>query len=333
MKTEIRRIEIETAGATVRAMSTRSPREAERSRTGQVIDGRAIASGLKAEVAREVKELHDDGITAGIATLLIGRHYPARAYEQRIGKMAAELGVTWCRRRLPEDAAQREVLAEIGRLNADPAVSGMLILRPVPAHIREEDIFTALEPAKDIEAVHPENAGLLALGRPRYVPSTPAAVFHVLDRWLDVAGEDRAEFYHRSLITVVGRSSNVGMPAVSLAYDRQAAVDSVDEWASRTGQLGLYTRRADVLIVAAGVPGLIRAEHVRQGAVVLDVGINRITDPATGKGRLVGDVQFDVVASRTRAITPVPGGIGPVTDVWVIRNTVAAARNAGARPA
>jgi Tetrahydrofolate dehydrogenase/cyclohydrolase, catalytic domain/Methylenetetrahydrofolate reductase len=137
----------------------RSARDAERSRTGQVIDGRTIARGLKAEVAREVKELHDDGITAGIATLLIGGDYPARAYEQRIGKMAAELGVAWYQRRLPEDAAQHEVLAEIARLNADPAVSGMLILRAVPAHIQEEDIFTALEPAKDIEAVHPENAG------------------------------------------------------------------------------------------------------------------------------------------------------------------------------
>jgi 5,10-methylene-tetrahydrofolate dehydrogenase/methenyl tetrahydrofolate cyclohydrolase len=222
----------------------RSARDAEPSRTGQVIDGRTIARG----------------ITAGIATLLIGGDYPARAYEQRIGKMAAELGVAWYQRRLPE----------------------------------EEDIFTALEPAKDIEAVHPENAGLLALGRPPYVPSTPAAVFHVLDRWLDAAGEDRAEFHHRSLITVVGRSGNIGQPAVSLAYDRQAAVDSVDEWASRTGQLGLYTRRADVLIVAAGVPGLIRAEHVRQGAIVLDVehaawaAVRALLDPTAEGGQLWG---------------------------------------------
>jgi methylenetetrahydrofolate dehydrogenase (NADP+)/methenyltetrahydrofolate cyclohydrolase len=296
--------------------------------TGQVIDGRAIAGEFNAEVTREVRELYADGRAAGIATLLIGGDYAARAYERRIGAMAAELGVAWFQRRLPGDAGQQEVLAEIRRLNADPAVSGTLILRPAPPHISEEEIFTALDPAKDIEAVHPQNAGLLALGRPRYVPSTPAAVFHILDRWLDEAGEDRAEFYHRSLITVVGRSSNVGKPSVSLAYDRQAAVQSVDEWASRTGQLGLHTRRADVLIVAAGVPGLIGAEHVRQGAVVLDVGINRVTDPATGTGRLVGDVQFDAVAPRARAITPVPGGIGPVTDAWVIRNTVAAARNA-----
>jgi methylenetetrahydrofolate dehydrogenase (NADP+)/methenyltetrahydrofolate cyclohydrolase len=321
-------VRTETAASAAATLAPAATREAGRGQTGPVIDGRAAASALAAEVAREVSELRAGGRTAGIATLLIGGDYAARAYERRIGKMAAKLGVAWYQRRLPGDAAQHEVLDEIGRLNADPAVSGTLILRPVPAHLREAEIFTALEPAKDIEAVHPENAGLLALGRPRYVPSTPAAVFHVLDGWLDAVGEDRADFYHRSLITVVGRSGNVGKPAVSLAYGRQAAVDSVDEWASRTGQLGLYTRRADVLIVAAGVPGLIRAEHVRRGAVVLDVGINRITDPATGTGRLVGDVQFGAVAPRARAITPVPGGIGPVTDVWVIRNTVAAARNA-----
>jgi methylenetetrahydrofolate dehydrogenase (NADP+)/methenyltetrahydrofolate cyclohydrolase len=309
-------------------MTTRLAQEATDHPSWPVIDGRAIARELKASVAREVGSLKDHGIRAGIATVLIGTDYPARAYERRIGKMAAELGVAWHQRQLPEQSTQADVLDEIDALNADPSVSGILVLRPLPSHIREAEIFTALDPVKDIEAVHPENAGLLALGRPRYVPSTPAAVYHVLDEWLEAVGEDKTAFYHRSLITVVGRSSNVGKPAVSLAYSRQAAVDSVDEWASRTGQLGWYTRRADVLIVAAGVPGLIRAEHVREGAIVLDVGINQVTDPATGSGRLVGDVDFDAVAPRARAITPVPGGIGPVTDVWVIRNTVAAAANA-----
>jgi methylenetetrahydrofolate dehydrogenase (NADP+)/methenyltetrahydrofolate cyclohydrolase len=295
---------------------------------GQVIDGRTIAEDLKAEVAREARGLKVSGITAGIATLLIGGDPASRAYERRIARTAEELGVTWHWRRLPADVSQAGVLAEVGRLNDDPAVSGILVLRPVPARISEEDIFTALDPVKDIEAVHPENAGLLALGRPRYVPSTPAAVFHVLDTWLAAAEEDPAAFYHRSQITVLGRSNNVGKPAVSLAYGRQAAVESVDEWASRAGRLGFHTRRADVLIVAAGVPGLIRAEHVREGAIVLDVGINQVTDPATGARRLVGDVDYDTVAPRVRAITPVPGGIGPVTDVQVIRNTVTAARNA-----
>jgi methylenetetrahydrofolate dehydrogenase (NADP+)/methenyltetrahydrofolate cyclohydrolase len=298
---------------------------------GQVIDGRAIAAALKAEVAGETRDLAADGISAGIATLLIGGDPASRAYERRIGNTARDLGVDWQQRRLPADVSQARVLAEIGRLNDDPSVSGILVLRPVPAQISEEDVFTALDPVKDIEAVHPQNAGLLALGQPRYVPSTPAAVFHVLDTWLAAAGEDAAGFYHRAQVTVVGRSNNVGKPAVSLAYARQAAVESVDEWATRSGRLGFHTRRADVLIVAAGVPSLIRAEHVREGAVVLDVGINQVTDPVTGNSRLAGDVDFAAVAPRVRAITPVPGGIGPVTDVQVIRNTVTAARNA-ARP-
>jgi methylenetetrahydrofolate dehydrogenase (NADP+) / methenyltetrahydrofolate cyclohydrolase len=300
--------------------------------TGQVIDGRRIADDLKAEVAWEAKSLEAAGIASRIATLRVGDDYAAQAYERRIGRTAAEVGVTCLHRRLAADVSQGEVLAEIGQLNVSPSVTGVLILRPVPAQICEEDIFTALAPGKDIEAVHPDNAGLLALGRPRCIPSTPAAVFHVLDVWLDAAGEDRASFYHRSLIVVVGRSNNVGKPAVSLAYNRQAAVESVDEWASRTGQLGRHTRRADVLIAAAGVPGLIQAEHIREGAVVLDVGINRVTDPATGDRHLVGDVQFDAVAPRARAITPVPGGIGPVTDIWVVRNTIAAARYLGRPP-
>jgi methylenetetrahydrofolate dehydrogenase (NADP+)/methenyltetrahydrofolate cyclohydrolase len=302
-----------------------------RSMTGQVIDGRKIAGNLKAEVASEARDLKAGGITAGIATVLIGGDAASRAYERRIGRTAAALGVTWQQCRLPADVSQAGVMAEIGRLNADPAVSGILVLRPVPAQISEEDIFTALDPVKDIESVHPENAGLLALGQPRYVPSTPAAVFRVLDAWLTVAGENPAAFYHRSLITVVGRSNNVGKPAVSLACGRGAAVQSVDEWASRSGRLGFYTRRADVLIVAAGVPGLIGAEHVREGSIVLDVGINQVNDPATGTSRLAGDVDFDAVAPRVRAITPVPGGIGPVTDVQVIRNAMAAARNAARR--
>ena len=222
--------------------------------TGQVIDGREIAGDLKAEVAGEVQQFEPPGLTAGIATVLIGGDAasgPMSGASPGPRRNSASPGSgTGLRPMFP----QAGVLAEIGRLNADPAVNGILVLRPVPAQISEEDIFTALDPVKDIEAVHPENAGLLALGQPRYVPSTPAAVFHVLDAWLAAAGEDPAAFYHRSLITVVGRSNNVGKRAVSLAYDRQAAVESVDEWASRAGRLGFHTRRADVIDSTAGVP-------------------------------------------------------------------------------
>lgn len=301
--------------------------------THTVIDGRKIAESRKDELVEDCRRLRADGIACGLATVLVGDRYSSHAYERRLARLAAELGVTYRPVVLDGASTQQQVTAVIDRLNADPEISGILVLRPLPPHISETDVIRRLAPVKDIESVHPHNAGLLALGTPRYVPSTAAAAFHVLDSWLDYAGEDRADFYHRSLIVVVGRSNNVGKPAVSLAYDRQAAVESIDEYASRNNRLGWHTRRADVLIVAAGVPGLIRAEHVRAGAVVLDVGINPVLDPATGRHRLVGDVAYDEVAPRTRAITPVPGGIGPVTDVWLLRSTLAAARALAAEPA
>ena len=309
----------------------------------EIIDGRACARALRAPVAAEVGRLRADGIRCGLATVLAGDDYSARAYERRLRRVAALLSVPYRHVPLPGTATEAEIIAAIVALNADPAVTGVLVLRPLPPGVREPEVFSALSPLKDIESVHPENAGLLALGTPRYVPSTAASVFHLLDTWLDsrpgsseadsAAGSARADFYHRSLIVVVGRSNNVGKPAVSIAYDRQAAVESVDEWASKTGGLGPHTRRADVLIVAAGRPGLIKAEHVKAGAIVIDVGINPVTDPATGRVRMTGDVDFDSVAPRARAVTPVPGGVGPVTDVWLLHNTVRAARLAHAMSA
>jgi methylenetetrahydrofolate dehydrogenase (NADP+)/methenyltetrahydrofolate cyclohydrolase len=296
--------------------------------TAQIIDGRKIAHVLKAEVTAEADDLRAQGTSCGLATVVVGDNYSSRAYERRLGRIATELRVPHEQVDLTADITQDEVLETIRRLNEDPAVSGILVLRPLPSHISEIEVFRALAPEKDIESVHPENVGLLALGTPRFVPSTAASVFHLLDAWLDSVGEDRASFYHRSLIVVVGRSNNVGKPAISLAYDREAAVMSVDEWASKEGRLGWHTRQADVLVVAAGVAGLIRAEHVRAGAVVIDVGINPLEDPATGTVHMVGDVDFDEARARARAIAPAPGGVGPVTDVWLIRNTVAAARAA-----
>jgi methylenetetrahydrofolate dehydrogenase (NADP+) / methenyltetrahydrofolate cyclohydrolase len=293
--------------------------------SAQVIDGRACARRLKENLTEQATRLREDGLSTGLATVMVGDSYSCAAYERRLRRLAAELDVPYAPRQLPEPTTQAELIEVVEQLNAASEVSGILVLRPLPRHIDEAAVFRAISPLKDIEAVHPENAGLLALGVPRFVPSTAASVFHLLDTWLDESGEDRAEFYHRSLIVVVGRSNNVGKPAISLGYDRQATVESVDEWASRTVGLGRHTRRADVLIVAAGKPSLIKAEHVSEGAVVIDVGINPKTG-ANGQVHMVGDVDFDSVAPRVRAITPVPGGVGPVTDVWLLSNTVAAAR-------
>jgi methylenetetrahydrofolate dehydrogenase (NADP+)/methenyltetrahydrofolate cyclohydrolase len=204
-------------------------------------------------------------------------------------------------------------------------VSGILVLRPLPEQISEVALYRVLSPLKDIEAVHPVNAGLLAEGRARFLPSTPSSAFHMLERYLEESGRDSAEFFRRANIVVVGRSNNVGKPAVLLGMARGATVVACDVNSYRAGLLYRHTANADVVIVAAGVPSLVTGEHVKEGVIAVDVGINPVTDPASGKVRLVGDIDYESVAEKAEAITPVPGGVGPITDVWLLRNTVAAA--------
>lgn len=293
----------------------------------RVIDGRALAEELKLRVISEVEELAAGGVRPGLATVLVGEDYAARAYERRVRKLAGELGCRYTCERLPEEAEEADVLAVVGKLNADPRVSGILVLRPLPERVSEPAVYRMLDPLKDIEAVHPVNAGLLALGRPRYVPSTPAACFYLLDRYLKLSGRDPEEYYRSSTVVVVGRSNNVGKPAVSLGFARGATVISCDVNTYRAGRLREQTVRADVLIVAAGVAGLIDESYVREGVIAVDVGINPVADPEGG-GRtiLVGDLDFQSVARKAEALTPVPGGVGPITDVWLLKNTAAAAR-------
>jgi methylenetetrahydrofolate dehydrogenase (NADP+)/methenyltetrahydrofolate cyclohydrolase len=292
----------------------------------RVIDGRGLAAELKERLAAEVAGLRDTEVVPGLATVLVGSPAEADVYERRVRSLAGELGYRYACERLPFDAEEAEVIATVGKLKEDPRVSGILVLKPLPDHVSEANVYRALDPLKDIEAVHPVNAGLLALGRPRYVPSTPAAAFHMLDRYLDGLGCDPAEFYSRSNVVIVGRSNNVGKPAASLAFARNTTVVSCDEHAYNAGRLAEFTSRADVLIVAAGVPELIEKEHVREGVVAIDIGINPVRDPRTGKHGFVGDLTFFGVAARVEALSPVPGGVGPITDVWLLKNTADAAR-------
>ncbi len=294
--------------------------------TATVIDGRRYAADLSTLLADEVEDLATTGVRPGLATVLVGTSYPALAYERRVRRLADKVGCHYVCEALPGDAVEADALAIVGKLGADPRISGILILRPLPAQVSEASLYRALDPVKDIESVHPISAGLLALGRPRYVPSTPASVFHLLDRYLSESGRDPARTYAQSNLVVVGRSANVGKPALMLAMERGATVVSCDEHSHAAGLLFEHTARADILVVAAGVPGLIRAEHVKEGVIAVDVGINAIRDALTGEVRLVGDIDTDDVAPCAEAITPVPGGVGPITDVWLLRNTVSAAR-------
>jgi methylenetetrahydrofolate dehydrogenase (NADP+)/methenyltetrahydrofolate cyclohydrolase len=292
-----------------------------------VIDGSRLADELREDVERDVAELAAGGLRPGLATVLVGEDYAAQAYERRVRKLAEELGCRYTSELLAPDVEEADALALVGKLNADPRVSGILILRPLPEQVSEEHLYEQLDPLKDVEAVNPENAGLLALGDPRYTPSTPASVFWLLDRYVEESGRDPATFYNGLDLVLVGRSNNVGKPALWLGLARGATVVSCHHFTAQAGRLEQHTLDADILVVAAGVPRLVTGAMVKEGVIAVDVGINPERDEKTGKVRLVGDLDFESVAEKAEAVTPVPGGVGPITDVWLLRNTAEAARN------
>ena len=299
--------------------------------TARTIDGNELAEELRAEVEASVAELAGAGVRPGLATVLAGEDYAAQAYERRVRRLAEEIGCRYTSELLAPDVEEAEAVAVVGKLNADPRVSGILVLRPLPEQVAEEHLYEMLHPLKDVEAVHPENAGLLALGEPRYTPSTPASVFYLLDRYVEETGRDPATFYNGLDLVLVGRSNNVGKPALWLGLARGATVVSCHRFTSQAGRLAEHTVRADILVVAAGLPRLVTGDMVKEGVIAVDVGINPVKDPETGKVHLVGDLDFDSVAEKAEAVTPVPGGVGPITDVWLLRNTVAAARQLAQR--
>jgi methylenetetrahydrofolate dehydrogenase (NADP+)/methenyltetrahydrofolate cyclohydrolase len=286
-----------------------------------LIDGAAYAEDLRSSLLDELSALPDG---AGIATLLIGEDLAAQVYQRRIDRHAQELGVYSRPELLPGDATLGQVVGKIAELDADPRVSGILVLRPLPAHLEEARVFSALPVLKDVEAQHPVNAGLLSLGMPRFVPSTPAAAFHMLDRYSTSIGRDPEIAYDGQDLVLVGRSNNVGKPAAILGLQRNATVISCHRHTSDAGRLREHTLGADILIVAVWVPGLITGEMVHEGAIVIDIGINALRKD-DGSVRLVGDVDTASVEPIAEAVSPVPGGVGPITDMWLLRNTIDAA--------
>jgi methylenetetrahydrofolate dehydrogenase (NADP+) / methenyltetrahydrofolate cyclohydrolase len=287
-----------------------------------LIDGRAIARDLKDTLREELAQLPNG---AGIATLLVGGDLAAQVYQRRIDRNAQELGIVSHPVQMPEDATLGQVIGKIAELDTDPQISGILVLRPLPAHLDESRIFSALPVLKDVEALHPTNAGLLSLGLPRFIPSTPAAAFHMLDTHTRAMGRDPELAYDGVDLVLVGRSNNVGKPAAILGLQRNATVISAHKHTADAGRLAEHTRDADILIVAVGVSHLITGDMVKEGAIVIDIGINATEGP-DGKVVLTGDVDTESVEPVVEVVSPVPGGVGPITDVWVLRNTVLAAR-------
>jgi methylenetetrahydrofolate dehydrogenase (NADP+)/methenyltetrahydrofolate cyclohydrolase len=296
--------------------------------SGTELSGRIYAREILDGLRQRVAPIEG---RAGIATLLVGDDEAAAIYQRRIDRGAREIGIASRPERLPADASFGTVVGKLAELDVDPSISGILVLRPLPAHLPEPRVLRAIPPEKDVEAQHPENAGLLALGTPRFVPSTPAAAFVMLDRYMADLGRDPAVAYDGTDLVIVGRSNNVGKPAAILGLARNATVVSCHKHTADAGRLREHTQLADILIVAAGVPGLITGDMVRPGAIVVDVGINPITQP-DGSVKLVGDVDYASAIEVAAAVSPVPGGVGPITDAWVLHNAVLAAEHAEAVP-
>ena len=285
-------------------------RDAQRARdpalSARIIDGKAVAAAMRARLAQQIARL---AFRPGLAVVLVGDDPASAVYVRNKDLAAAQAGIavqTW---RLPQDTAEAVLLAQIARLNADPELDGILVQLPLPPQIRTQAVLEAVDPARDVDGFHPMNIGRLAAGNPSLIPCTPLGIM----RLLQAAGIPLAGA--RAL--VIGRSAIVGRPLVSLLLGANATVTVAH---SHTRDLAAECRRAEVLVAAAGQPGLVRGDWVRAGATVIDVGINRLAD-----GRLAGDVAFAECAAVAGAITPVPGGVGPMTIACLLENTLTAA--------
>jgi methylenetetrahydrofolate dehydrogenase (NADP+) / methenyltetrahydrofolate cyclohydrolase len=276
----------------------------------EIIDGKAIAASVRAEVREEVAANRAaSGDVPGLATVLVGDDPASRIYVAGKHRACEEVGMRSIAHELPADTPEADLVELVEELNSDDAVSGMIVQLPLPAQIDPARVIATIDPLKDVDGLTPTNAGLLVQGRPALVPATPLGVMELLDRCgVELEGAEAV---------VVGRSDLVGKPVASLLLARHATVTICH---SRTRDLGRVCSRADVLVAAVGKPRLVTAEMVKVGATVIDVGMNRTEDG------LVGDVDFDGAARNARAITPVPGGVGPMTIAMLLRNTLKAAR-------
>lgn len=295
----------------------------------KIIDGNRIAESIRQEISEEVAAFRAaTGLVPGLATILVGTDPASEVYVRMKNRDAEQIGYDSRQITLPDSTPEAELLGVVEGLNADPGVHGILVQLPLPRHIDQGRIIEAIDPAKDVDGFHPINVGRLAIGeRDVLAPCTPAGVVEMLIR----SGYDPAG----RRVVVVGRSNIVGKPLALLLLGRGRGGDATVTVAhSRSRDLGSITREAEILVAAVGRPDLIRRDMVRPGAVVIDVGVNRIEDPSAPRGyRLVGDVAFEEVAEIAEAITPVPGGVGPMTRIMLMRNTLEAAKRIVARGA
>ncbi len=288
--------------------------------TAQIIDGRRIAADIQAELKKQILQLQAQGIVPGLGVILVGADPASQSYVLAKGKACRNIGIHSVDQRLPATITASELNAHIQRMNADPRLHGILVQLPLPGHLSAAEILLAIDPQKDVDGFHPLNVGRLLLGQETFWPCTPHGVIQLLVRsGVQLSGAH---------VVVVGRSAIVGKPLANILAQKTSSTNAtVTLCHTGTRDIGYFTRQADVIVAALGRPRAITADMVKEGAVVIDVGINRIPDASRSSGwRLVGDVDFDTVQHKASLITPVPGGVGPMTIAMLLYNTVISAQ-------
>ena len=287
--------------------------------TAKIIDGKQVAAQMRAELKDKVAQLKSKGITPGLAVILVGQDPASQSYVTAKEKACAEIGMHSDDNRLPAETTQEALLELIAHFNTDPKIHGILVQLPLPKHINEDQVLLAIDPNKDVDGFHPVNVGRMVVGQDAFLPCTPHGVIQLLLRsGVELAGAE---------VVIVGRSNIVGKPLANLLIQKSRTGNAtVTVCHTRTKNIAEHTRRADIVIAAAGRPNTITAEMVKDGVVIIDVGVNRVEDAAKKKGyRLVGDVDFPAVSQKASLITPVPGGVGPMTITMLLYNTVLSA--------
>ena len=288
--------------------------------TAQLIKGAEVAAQIREELKSEIADLKaKHNIVPGLVTVLVGADPASQVYVGAKEKTSKELGIYSERYDLPADTSQKDLLALIDKLNKDPKINGILVQLPLPKGLNEEEILIAIDPKKDVDGFHPVNVGKLMIGEPDYLPCTPAGIQQLLIRsGTQIEGAE---------VVVVGRSNIVGKPIANMLLQKAPGANAtVTICHTRTRDIAFHTKRADILIVAAGKPKAVTGDMVKEGVVAIDVGVNEIGKTPEGKRILAGDIDFETVSPKAKAITPVPGGVGPMTITMLMTNTVRAAK-------
>ena len=290
--------------------------------TAQIIDGKQVAADMRAELKAEVARLEEQGVVPGLAVVLVGEDPASKSYVTAKEGACEEMGIYSNDNRLDANTSQEDLMALVEKLNNDPKINGILVQLPLPKGLNEAEVLLAIDPAKDVDGFHPMNVGKMVVGEKTFLPCTPHGVLQLLMRsGVTIEGAETV---------IVGRSNIVGKPLANMLIQKSPTGNAtVTVCHTRTKDLAYHTKRADIVVAAAGRPNTVTAEMVKDGVVVIDVGVNRVEDATKKRGyRLVGDVEFDAIKEKASLITPVPGGVGPMTITMLLFNTVESARRA-----